>query len=101
MTPRPLLAIAVLSAALSSAATTARAQIGNDSGSLPAMNLITNDRVKTDEEKQREAEQDRAYRAATKKIPAQAQPSNDPWGGVREPVKPTTMAPTKKQIGAK
>ncbi|MBV8790636.1 MAG: hypothetical protein JO205_09650 [Pseudolabrys sp.] len=61
-------------------------------------NLIQPDKVKTEEEKQRDAERDAAYRAAMKKIPAQAQPSNDPWGGVREPAKPAASA--KKQTGA-
>lgn len=48
----------------------------------PNINLIPELQSKTPEEKEKEAEQQRAYKESLKKIP-DAKVSNDPWGNVR------------------
>ncbi|MBR0777139.1 hypothetical protein JQ625_20055 [Bradyrhizobium diazoefficiens] len=59
----------------------------------PHINLLADQPSKTDEEKERDAARDKAYKETLKKIP-DAKASNDPWGGMRtEPSKPA--APPK------
>jgi hypothetical protein len=53
----------------------------------PKMNLIPELNSKTQEEKDAEAERDKAYRESLKKIP-DAKVSADPWGAVRSPDAP-------------
>jgi len=52
---------------------------GNDS---PHVNLLADTPSKTPEEKEAEAERDKAYKESLKKIPNAKAPS-DPWGSVR------------------
>jgi len=61
---------------------------------LPNINLIPEAASKTPEEKEQEAEQQKAYRDSLKKIP-DAKASNDPWGNVRSAETPKTPAPAK------
>ena len=61
---------------------------------LPNINLIPETASKTPEEKEQEAEQQKAYRDSLKKIP-DAKASNDPWGNVRSSETPKTPAPPK------
>jgi hypothetical protein len=61
---------------------------------LPNINLIPETASKTPEEKEQEAEQQKAYRDSLKKIP-DAKASNDPWGTVRNTDTPKTPAPAK------
>jgi hypothetical protein len=61
---------------------------------LPNINLIPETASKTPEEKEQEAEQQKAYRDSLKKIP-DAKASNDPWGTVRSTETPKTAAPAK------
>ncbi len=49
---------------------------------------------KTPEEKEQEAEQQKAYKESLKKIP-DAKVSSDPWGNVRSVETPKTSAPAK------
>jgi hypothetical protein len=92
MTMQRGIGIILLAAAFTvaaAAAAPARAQ--------PTINLLDNQRPKDKATLDREAQQDEAYRKATKKIPVQ-QPPTDPWGSIRtpEPVKPAVTAKQKK-----
>lgn len=89
MTMQRGIGIILLAAAFTVAAAPARAQ--------PTFNLLDNQRPKDKATLDREAQQDEAYRKATKKIPVQ-QPPTDPWGSIRtpEPVKPAVTAKQKK-----
>jgi hypothetical protein len=49
---------------------------------IPKLNLLADKPGKTQEEKDAESAQDKAYKDSLKKIPDQKAPS-DPWGGVR------------------
>jgi hypothetical protein len=49
---------------------------------IPKLNLLQDKPSKTEDEKNAEAAQDKAYRDSLKKIPDQKAPS-DPWGSVR------------------
>jgi hypothetical protein len=60
----------------------------------PNVNLIPELQSKTPEEKEAEAQKDKAYRESLKKIP-DAKASNDPWGAVRSTEAPKTAAPAK------
>jgi len=61
---------------------------------LPNINLIPEMASKTPEQKEQEAEQQKAYRDSLKKIP-DAKASNDPWGTVRSTETSKTVAPAK------
>ena len=61
---------------------------------LPAVNLIPEVQSKTPEEKEQEAEKQKAYRDSLKKIP-DAKASNDPWGTVRSAETTRTSAPAR------
>ena len=65
---------------------------------LPNVNLIPEVQSKTPEEKEQEAEQQKAYRDSLKKIP-DAKASNDPWGNVRSAETPKTPAKPKTKSG--
>jgi nitrate reductase cytochrome c-type subunit len=89
MTMQRGIGIILLAAAFTVAPAPARAQAN--------FNLLDNQRPKDQATLDREAQQDEAYRKATKKIPVQ-QPPTDPWGSIRtpEPVKPAVTAKQKK-----
>lgn len=61
---------------------------------MPNINLIPETQSKTPEQKEQEAEQQKAYRDSLKKIP-DAKASDDPWGTVRSAETPRTAAPAK------
>jgi len=64
---------------------------------MPDINLIPELKSMTPEEKEQEAERQKAYRDSLKKIP-DAKASNDPWGNVRSAETPktsTTKTPAK------
>ncbi len=61
---------------------------------MPNLNLIPELQSKTPEEKEKEAEQQKAYKESLKKIP-DAKASSDPWGNVRSADTPKTPAPAK------
>src|ERR1700753_3363312 len=63
----------------------------------PKLNLLADKPGKSQEEKDAEAAQDKAYRDSLKKIPDQKAPT-DPWGNVRAD---TPAAPAKSASSAK
>jgi hypothetical protein len=65
---------------------------------IPKLNLLQDKPGKTQEEKDAESAQDKAYRDSLKKIPDQKAPS-DPWGGVRSDAAPS--APAKSASSGK
>ena len=68
----------------------------------PNINLMPEASSKTPEEKEAEAQRDKAYRESLKKIP-DAKASNDPWGSVRSteaPKAPATQAKPKTKTGS-
>jgi len=58
------------------------------------INLIPELQSKTPEEKEAEAQRDKAYKDSLKKIP-DAKTSSDPWGAVRSADTPKISAPAK------
>jgi hypothetical protein len=58
----------------------------------PKMNLIPEMDSKTQEQKDAEAERDKAYKESLRKIP-DAKVSADPWGAVRSPDAPKASTP--------
>src|ERR1700691_5468197 len=82
---------AVLVAAIMLLASPAFAQI-------PKLNLLQDKPGKTQEEKDAESAQEKAYKDSLKKIPDQKAPS-DPWGGVRSDAAPSS--PAKSASSAK
>jgi hypothetical protein len=60
----------------------------------PNVNLIPEMKSLTPEEKEQEAERQKAYKESLKKIP-DAKASTDPWGTVRSPEPAKTAAPAK------
>ena len=62
-----------------------------------SMNLMTEPRALTEEEKQKRAEQEKAYKEQLDRIPNQ-KANNDPWGRVRSTDRPplTGAAKAKK-----
>jgi hypothetical protein len=66
---------------------------GPAAAQAPNINLIPEMQSKTPEEKEADAQKDKAYRESLKKIP-DAKASNDPWGNVRTEA-PKTAAPAK------
>jgi hypothetical protein len=79
---------------------------GNALAQTPNINLMPELHSKTPEEKEAEAERDKAYKESLRKIP-DAKTSSDPWGSVRggetakaaTPVKPTPVKPRTKTGG--
>jgi len=71
---------------------------------IPKLNLLQDKPGKTEDEKNAEAAQDKAYRDSLKKIPDQKAPA-DPWGGVRSdapssaPAKSASSAKSKSKTG--
>jgi hypothetical protein len=67
----------------------------------PNINLLQDAPTKTPEEREQEAQRDKAYRESLKKIP-DAKVSNDPWGAVRgnEAAKPAAAAKPKTKTGS-
>ena len=84
---RTLIALASASALLAAFASPAFAQ-------APNINLIPETKSLTPEEKEREAEQQKAYKESLKKIP-DAKASSDPWGGVRSNEAPRAAVSAK------
>jgi hypothetical protein len=68
---------------------------------VPNINLIPETKSLTPEEKEQEAEQQKAYKESLKKIP-DSKASVDPWGTVRspEPAKTATPAKPKTKTGS-
>ena len=66
--------------------------------SLPPINLLQDKPGKTQEEKDAETAQQKAYKESLKKIPDAKQPS-DPWGSVRAdgPAPAKSSSPTTKK----
>src|SRR3954464_11753938 len=61
----------------------------------PHINMMPELQSKTPEEKEAEAQREKAYRESLKKIP-DAKAASDPWGSVRaEPAKPAAKPRTK------
>ena len=66
------------------------------SAQSPNINLMPEFKSKTPEEKEADAQREKAYRESLKKIP-DAKGASDPWGGVRtEPAKPVAAKPKTK-----
>jgi hypothetical protein len=61
---------------------------------MPNINLVPEMKTQTPEEKELEAEQQKAYRDSLRKIP-DAKTSSDPWGTVRSTETPKASAPAK------
>ena len=61
---------------------------------MPNLNLVPELKSQSPEEREREAEQQKAYRESLRKIP-DAKTSSDPWGNVRSVDTPKTSAPAK------
>ena len=66
---------------------------------LPNINLIPDAHSMTPEEKEAQAEKDRAYKESLKKIPDAKAPS-DPWGTVRSNDAPKTSAKPRTKTGS-
>ena len=63
---------------------------------IPKLNLLQDNKpAKTQEEKDAESAQDKAYKDSLKKIPDAKAPS-DPWGTVRSPDAPAKSASSSK-----
>jgi hypothetical protein len=62
---------------------------------VPKLNLLQDKPSKTEDEKNAEAAQDKAYKDSLKKIPDQKAPA-DPWGTVRSTDGPSKSASTAK-----
>ena len=92
MRTQPLLIAAVAGIALTIALPASRAS----AQTMPSMNVITDKPGLTEEEKQKQAEQDRAYREQLKKLPAQ-NVKKDPWGNVRSAETPPPAPPKAKK----
>jgi len=58
----------------------------------PNINLIPELQTKSPEEKEQEANREKAYKESLKRIP-DAKAASDPWGGVRSNDAPRTAAP--------
>jgi hypothetical protein len=66
---------------------------------LPNINLIPDARSLTPEEKEAQAEKDRAYKESLKKIPDAKAPA-DPWGTVRSDAPPKASAKPRTKTGS-
>ena len=67
---------------------------------LPKLNLMQDRPGKTQEEKDAESAQEKAYKDTLKKIPDGKQPS-DPWGGVRSNDAPAAKSASSAKPKAK
>ena len=70
---------------------------------IPKLNLLADKPGKTEDEKNAEAAQEKAYKDSLKKIPDQKAPS-DPWGSVRSdapsaPAKSASSTKSKSKTG--
>jgi hypothetical protein len=65
----------------------------------PNINLIPETKSLTPEEKEQEAERQKAYKESLKKIP-DAKTSGDPWGTVRSTEPAKSAAPAKPKTGS-
>jgi hypothetical protein len=80
-----------MAAAIVLLASPAYAQSSGSSGA-PSLNLLMDNKpAKSQEEKDAEAARDKAYQDSLKKIPDAKAPA-DPWGTVRAPDAPKTVA---------
>ncbi len=66
----------------------------------PHINLLADQPTKTQEDLDKEAAQQKAYKDSLRKIP-DAKVSADPWGNVRSAATPKTPAPTPVKPRAK
>jgi hypothetical protein len=66
---------------------------------MPNINLIPDTPSLTPEQKEAQAEKDRAYKESLRKIP-DAKPSSDPWGTVRSTDAPKTSAKPRTKTGS-
>jgi hypothetical protein len=66
---------------------------------MPNINLMPEVKTQTPEEKELEAEQQKAYRDSLRKIP-DAKTTSDPWGTVRSVDTPKASAPAKPRTKA-
>jgi hypothetical protein len=57
---------------------------------LPPINMLNQDKPKTQDEIQRGQAIDDAYKSTMKKVPDQKKPGNDPWADVRGSSQSTT-----------
>jgi hypothetical protein len=68
---------------------------------IPKLNLLQDNKPsKTQEEKDAESAQDKAYRDSLKKIPDAKAPA-DPWGAVRSTDAPAAKSPAKSASSSK
>jgi hypothetical protein len=65
-------------------------------GAQTGMNLMTQPSALTEEEKQKRAEQEKAYKEQLDRIPDQ-KANNDPWGKVRSADRPPLSTPKAKK----
>jgi len=67
---------------------------------MPNINLIPETKTMTPEEKEQDAQRQKAYQESLRKIP-DAKSTSDPWGGVRtEAAKPAAPAKPKVKTGS-
>jgi hypothetical protein len=57
---------------------------------IGGINMLDNDRKKSQEELDREQAIDNAYKSTMKKVPDQKKATNDPWADMRGSSQPTT-----------
>ncbi len=72
---------------------------GSAHAQTPNINLIPELVSKTPEEKEADAQREKAYKDSLRKIP-DAKVSSDPWGNVRSAETPKTSAPAKPRTKA-
>ena len=58
---------------------------------IGGINMLGNDRKKTQEELDRDQAIDEAYKSTMKKVPDQKKATNDPWADARGTSQPTTV----------
>jgi hypothetical protein len=93
------LSVAMTTALLTgSAAMTSALLTGSAAAQAPSLNMPMGGETKTltDEEKEKQAERERAYKDAIRKIPDQ-KANTDPWGNVRNSTESTSK---QKKTGA-
>jgi hypothetical protein len=64
---------------------------GPAAAQIPAINMLNQDKPKTQDEIQRGQAIDDAYKSTMKKVPDQKKTSSDPWADVRGSSQPTTV----------
>ena len=65
--------------------------IGPAVAQIGGINLLDNDRKKSQEEIDKERAIDDAYKSTMKKVPDQKKATNDPWADVRDMSEPKTQ----------